>query len=481
MDELTTLKVERRCLPRFKTTLATRFRFLDLKNPGFLEAPTQDISSGGLFISRMFKEDEMGKQLEIELSLPDAPNPVRSLGKVTWIKRSMREDKILGLGIKFTEILPEEKRKLDSYIARFTPSLLSRIRVIRPPDCDYSDREKRNLEILDVLRRHTPISKTQIAQEVDLNIVTISNYIEDFKKKGVIFERGLDESSGGRRPSLLEINSEYAFILGVEINFLKGYIAAVMTDFTMRPVERRSIWMKDEGRNCHEELSSLITDTVAQARTDRSRIVGVGIGVSGSSNGYTGSLADYVRDRLGLPALIEDSSVASIFAEKLLNMDLAKKENVVYVSADRLSSDTDFSLILNGGLYRGTNRGRLRMWLSSARDDDPATIANCWVQSNCILRQEKGAVNSENAAAMGVRFGIRVAYLINILNPEAVVIGGVPAEARTAFFEALRQSVRRWTFNDATRTVRIISSQVEKDCVAHGMAVLVCRDAYSQV
>ena len=44
---------------------------------------------------------------------------------------------------------------------------------------DFTEKEKRNIDILEILRRYGPISRPDISREIGINVVTISNYIDD--------------------------------------------------------------------------------------------------------------------------------------------------------------------------------------------------------------------------------------------------------------------------------------------------------------
>ena len=81
-----------------------------------------------------------------------------------------------------------------------------------------TEKEKRNIEIMEILRRHGPISRPDISKEMGINVVTISNYIDDFIKHNLVYERELDTSEGGRRPLLLDLNAEGGCIIGVGLN-----------------------------------------------------------------------------------------------------------------------------------------------------------------------------------------------------------------------------------------------------------------------
>src|SRR3989338_220447 len=81
----------------------------------------------------------------------------------------------------------------------------------------FTEKERRNLAILDIIRRSREISRAEISKITHLNIVTVSNYIDDYITKGLVLEKGLDVSTGGRRPELLELNSKFGYTIGVDL------------------------------------------------------------------------------------------------------------------------------------------------------------------------------------------------------------------------------------------------------------------------
>src|SRR3989338_9123756 len=86
----------------------------------------------------------------------------------------------------------------------------------------FSDRARKNLSILDTIRRIGPISKTDISSFIGVNVVTVSNYVEEFLRQKLIFEKELDVSKGGRRPVLLDLNNDAGYAIGVGLNLLNS-------------------------------------------------------------------------------------------------------------------------------------------------------------------------------------------------------------------------------------------------------------------
>ena len=121
-----------------------------------------------------------------------------------------------------------------------------------------TDRQRRNLEILDIVRKKGLISRAEISKNTGINIVTVSNYIETYLKKDLLFERGLDISSAGRRPELVEINPHYGYVIGADcgpLNESPASMQAVVCDFTTRVKLR--VEEKRAGDNIEDYLDTL--------------------------------------------------------------------------------------------------------------------------------------------------------------------------------------------------------------------------------
>ena len=97
-----------------------------------------------------------------------------------------------------------------------------------------SDKQRKNLSILELVVKHGPISRTEISRQTGLNIVTISNYINEFIEGELITEKGFDVSTGGRRPTLVELNTKFGYIIGVGLTALN--IVGILVDPKMQVI-----------------------------------------------------------------------------------------------------------------------------------------------------------------------------------------------------------------------------------------------------
>ena len=79
------------------------------------------------------------------------------------------------------------------------------------------------------------------------------------------------------------------------------------------------------------------------------------------------------------------------------------------------------------------------------------------------------------------RLGIKIAYLVNLLNPQVVVIGGGFEEAGEEFLNKVRSTVADWAFREVTTELKIVYSQLRENAVAMGAASLVLERVFAQL
>jgi len=77
--------------------------------------------------------------------------------------------------------------------------------------------------------------------------------------------------------------------------------------------------------------------------------------------------------------------------------------------------------------------------------------------------------------------GIKIAYLVNLLNPQLVVIGGGMEEAGEDFLNKVNATVREWAFRESTEDLRVTYSELRENAVALGAASLVMQKIFAQL
>ena len=406
----------------------------------------------------------------------------------------------------------------------------------------FTEKERRNLAILDIIRRSREISRAEISRITHLNIVTISNYIDDYIAKGIVLERGLDVSSGGRRPELLEVNSKYGYAIGIDMGAPHitedASLVGVITDTSGKVISKSKI--KKEEESPEKFMAKVITavrELLSSSKIDKDKIKGIGIGIWGVLDRYKGTvryavekggifsyatLQAMLEKEFNVSTLVEHDATAGALGEKWMGLGVsAEAEDIIFVC-----SDSSCGLILNGELYYGASKsaGELNInppspefkddscWAkydhgcgfrSRGIDLSIASRARSYFQqknnSSKILKLAGGkpeditlnlvieAAKAQDELAKsflieaGDYLGTKIAFLINLFNPDAVVIGRGIERCGDILMDAVRNSVKKWAYEEPLKVARIVPASLGEESIACGASALIMQQVFAKL
>ncbi len=402
---------------------------------------------------------------------------------------------------------------------------------------ELTEKEKRHIEILEILRRHGPLSRPDIAKEMGINVVTISTYIDDFIKHNLVYEKELDISEGGRRPVLLDLNPQGGYIIGAGLNLMNmvGVLADLKGNIVLKTQFDRP---GASAREIVECLLEIIREIIRRSKDYTKDIRGIGVGIAGIIDKKNGSvrwperisynstnyvsvnlpLRELIEKEFGLPAIIENDATAACFGEQRLQLEPSLK-NIIY-----MFSGVGSGIMINGEIYTGRcgcagelsifnykqeeqfscswgNPCFLKRWDMDlgimedvksmlAKDNKLAdkffkltssAIDNVDLKSVFIANRAGDTIAYSSLDKAAARLGIKIAFLVNLLNPEVVVIGGGLEEAGEGFLNKVSLTVKDWAFREATEDLRIVYSQLRDNAVAMGAASLVTQRVFAKL
>ena len=407
----------------------------------------------------------------------------------------------------------------------------------------FTEKERRNLAILDIVRRSREVSRAEISRITHLNIVTISNYIDDYIAKGLVLERGLDVSTGGRRPELLELNAKHGYAIGVDLGAPHitedACIVGVMIDTSGRIIAKAKV-KKEENESQDkfiEKAAGVVRETIAKAKVPGDRIKGIGIGIWGVLDRYKGTVR-YAVEKGGIfsyatlqaalerefdvPTLVEHDATCGALGEKWVGMGLTTEaEDIIF-----MCSDSSSGLILNSELYYGASKSAGELNINPPIPDSKEKT--CWstydhgcgfrsrgidlgvVSRAQALFRENKAVSSKILDLAGGKIeaitftkvieaskagdkvardllveagdylGAKIAFLVNLFNPDSVVIGRGIERAGDLFIEAVRNSIKKWAYEESLKVARIVPASLGEDSIACGGAALVMQQVFAR-
>jgi predicted NBD/HSP70 family sugar kinase len=386
-----------------------------------------------------------------------------------------------------------------------------------------TDRERKNFAILDLIRRKGPITRTEISKETELNIVTVSNYINTYIQKGLVIEGGLDVSTGGRRPVVLELNPKAGYIIGVGLDLFSiiGILADLKANVLLKLTRPRPAGAESA---LLEALNEVIEELITKSELDRSSIKGIGIGIPGivdrkggtirwpqqMGSIYISTLKNMLEQKFGIPVFIENDATVAAFGEREFELESDVK-NLIF-----MYSGVGCGIVINGQIYRGSTgcAGELGLpnltpeeqekWRGLARWQADLGLAE--MAQNELKKGEKTSKILELAGndvskidskivieaaregdelavslvkKAGEELGVRIAYLVQVFNPEVVVIGGGIEKAGSVLLDEIKRVVREKTFEELGHQVRIVPTQLGEDSVAMGAISLVIQHIFT--
>jgi glucokinase len=301
------------------------------------------------------------------------------------------------------------------------------------------------------------------------------------------------------------------YIIGVDLGGTNIVVGAMTMDgsqhLSMRSIPTQAP-LGDEGvaNRIVTLVEQVILDTIKERGVARSDFIGVGVGAPGPLDRERGivlvapnlgwlnfPLRDRVHDRLGLPTTLDNDANCATFGEWWQGAARGSR-NVVGLT---IGTGIGGGLILNGALYHGAsdmagevghttidlngrhckcgNYGCLEAYASGpaiatraremmVREEGESVIPSMVngrfedITAQIVYDAAKAgdAVASEIVRDTARYLGAGIANLLNIFNPDTVVIAGGVTAAGDTLFVPLRAEVRRRAFSPAVRAAKIV-------------------------
>jgi predicted NBD/HSP70 family sugar kinase len=370
--------------------------------------------------------------------------------------------------------------------------------------------------LLDMIRRGKTVSRTDLARSSALTKPTVSAIVDSLIDEGLVREAGFGVSASGRgrRSSLLELNEAAVAFVGIHFGVRRTTLAAadargqirarrVLTSFKARPGE------------AIRQMPLLVKDVLREAKLPRARLKGVGVAIPGLVDHATGTcvlapnlrwvdvpLRESLTKVLRTPAVVRNITQAAAIAEGRLGAARGVRSFAwVYVGSgvgacividgrivygkQGYSGELGHCAVLDNGTPCGCGRiGCLETVASGSaieaaarasamKDDRPQRPRGSHGFDTLAVAAAARAgdpVAREILARAGQYLGMGISYLLNLVNPEMVVLGGRVVQAGEYLVEPVRASVVKHAMRG--EGIPIVPSSVGDDIMVRGALLL---------
>ncbi|MDC3412098.1 ROK family transcriptional regulator [Aquibacillus sp. 3ASR75-11] len=363
--------------------------------------------------------------------------------------------------------------------------------------------------VLETIKECFPISRADIAQQTGLNKGTVSSLVNELLQEQLISESGPGESSGGRRPVMLHFNKVAGYSIGIDLGV--NYLLGVLTDLEGNICfEKKVSYKKLSYEEIEKKLFQVIDFLISSAPPSPYGIVGIGVGVPGTVS-ISGEillapnlewknvqLQSSIEKKYDIPVTIENEANAGAYGEKKFGVG-KEFDNIIYISA---GIGIGVGLILNGKLYKGSNgfSGELgHMTIQVNGIKCRCGNEGCWelyASEQALLNEAeklkiktaqneevtledliKLAENGDNKIIrlfekIGDYLGVGVNNIINIFNPEQIIIGNRMAASGKWLKKTLEQRMITHTLWYQHEDMNINFSELSTHSSALGVSAL---------
>lgn len=375
--------------------------------------------------------------------------------------------------------------------------------------------------ILLTLLRQRRVSRVALAQTLGVSTATITNLVNELIQQGVLIETGLVRGDGpagvGRPQRALELVASARWSIGVHLDV--GAVYTTLNNLRGQTIGARS-FRHDINRPWQQvldEIAASVEQVIQSSGVDRSRVVGVGVAASGLVDAARGiniyapnlrwrdvPVGAVLSELLQLPVAVENNVRAMAFGEALLCT--APDIKALAFIYGRIGVGA--GLVVNGQLYRGAaaGAGEIGHMIVLMQDgeqriihtledlvSEPAMLAAAaaickqhpdslmaTMQTHEPLRLdhvfEAARLGDSAARAMleerGYYLGIALANLVDIFNPELIVLGGIFSRDPQIFLPVVERTMREQSFAGLGQQVRLRISRYGADAGVVGAAAL---------
>lgn len=388
--------------------------------------------------------------------------------------------------------------------------MVARARTVNVRDLRTSNRSRALIEMY----LNGPMTRQDIGLAVGVSPATVSNLVGELLEQGVLIEVGAEDSDGGRPRAVLQVNPGYGYVVGVDVG--ETAVLAELFDLTMRVLASHTATPTSAGLE-PEAVAALVLEgldrVIAESGVAADAILGVGVGVPGLVEHGADAVVHaqtvgweavpfgrMLRRGTALPLLVDNGAKALGQAETWFGAARTSANAVIVL----LGTGVGTSIITDGELYRGPSSsagewGHTTVILNGRTCRCGASgCLEAYVGARAVAtryeqlrgrRLDNGDLERQIArlAAAGPQdraatqvieetatyLGAGIADLINLFNPERIVVGGWLGRV---LGDRLLPGIRAVAAQHALRLpfsqVAIVAAELGTDAVALGAATL---------
>jgi N-acetylglucosamine repressor len=379
--------------------------------------------------------------------------------------------------------------------------------------------------VLETIRNHGPISRSDVAKKVNLSPTTVTSAVNELLENGLVVIKGTGKSNGGRKPVFVQFAPDSKYLICVSITNTEIIIGTANLEAEVKSKKVYPIRLRTEKQvidytlSCIEEYISNIDNL--------SMYMGISVitpGIVDSKRGFIRmnaklglqdiALKDLIEERFSLRTWIDNDANAIALAEMKYGLH-GDKKNLIYI---QLGEGLGSGIVLQESIFRGThggagefghisidregilcecgnigclenyvswpavyskilssiNKGKQTMLLDDCRGDVTSITQETFF--NALEKRDELALEIAEETAGYLANGI--VTLVNLFNPDVILIGWETIKSDSYFMNIIREKVKKYAFNIFTDGLQIQTTTLGIDYQLKGAASIALQEIF---
>lgn len=358
-----------------------------------------------------------------------------------------------------------------------------------------------------------------LSRELNISIPTATKLVTELKEDGYLTDHGKIETAGGRRPNVFGLCADAFYFMGVDVR--RRRIEFVLVNFKGNVIHKKEnvLFILENTPEAFERVCEETEKFISELEIPKDKIIGIGMSLTGrvdANNGYSYTyfnfnetpLTDILQERLGIRTYIENDSRAMMYAEKIFGV-VKDEKNVLFLNLGR---GVGVGMMFEDKLYYGKTGfagefGHIPLF-------DNEIICHCG-KKGCLETEASGialekmfvarmnagetsvlsekrkagkdillydiieAANNDDVLSISLiseiaeKLGRGVGVLINLFNPELVIVGGSLSLVGDYLMLPLKTAINKYSLSLVSKDTKFKISRLGDNASVIGVAMLI--------
>ena len=373
----------------------------------------------------------------------------------------------------------------------------------------FGSREQHLGALFEAVLTRGPLSRRDAARLTGLSAASVTKLVKPMINHGYLVENVREAGVPGRPQIPLQVDAARHHAVGIKL--MDGEIVGVVADLHAEVQSAHRMKYRDTSPAgvvaAIDELTAILLE---RSPVDRSRLLGIGVGLGGHVNGTTGvvvrspflgwrdvALRQLLTERMKLPVVIENDVNTLAVAEQWFGAGSTFPSFALIT----VGIGVGCALVLDGQLWRGVSGAAGEFGHMVVDPDGPqchcgkrgcleAVVGDTAIAaamsvaagrritkvSQVVAQAHAGDPDARQVFTQaGVALGRAIAALLNLLNPPLVILSGEGMTASDLFIDALRAELERDAFSSTAADCTVLVRPLPDETWARGAAATMLR------